>query len=292
MIEYVQFYPTLKCNATCEFCFNQLLSIREEFPRKNLRFLINWLKQNSIAQLDILGGEPTLYSPLEELIRLARNEGIKVWLSSNGYDMKRLYEIAQQGAMVGISVNSIKDLERVHQHTISQFFLKTVYQRQSEHFWKFFLKLDVKARFLLYPDVITPEQAVYSVDFYSFFSEYKQRFALLGLKAVFCEGFIAQKKTTWRCPAGQTKITLLPDGSIYPCYLLAHKREFCLGNIYENSLREILYSDVLLFFREHSRNTCPKIQCPLHERCKGGCPAHSLIHYGSLSAPEPRCSSL
>lgn len=44
-------------------------------------------------------------------------------------------------------------------------------------------------------------------------------------------------------------ITVFPDGSVYPCHLLAFP-EFCVGNVRENSLYSILHhSHVLNKFR-------------------------------------------
>lgn len=42
------------------------------------------MKENKIFSLDILGGEPFLYEPLESLVKLAIDSDIKVTISTNG----------------------------------------------------------------------------------------------------------------------------------------------------------------------------------------------------------------
>jgi radical SAM protein with 4Fe4S-binding SPASM domain len=111
---------------------------------------------------------------------------------------------------------------------------------------------------------------------------------------VFCSGFIPdldqypQLRTT-RCPGGTTKLAIFPDGSVYPCNLLFGRGEYRLGNILADPFDSIWHHPALMFFRTFSGNACPRTACELHNKCHGGCPAHSQAHGGKLSEPDPRC---
>ena len=113
-------------------------------------------------------------------------------------------------------------------------------------------------------------------------------------EGVVCGGFVPRGaygglSRAERCPAGTTKLSVLPDGSVYPCYLLFGRPEFRLGNLVEEPLGSILASPQLAFFRTFPGNVCPRRGCGHHAACRGGCPAVSLLVCGDLAAPDPRC---
>jgi MoaA/NifB/PqqE/SkfB family radical SAM enzyme len=49
-------------------------------------FMLKTMAKAGIFELDILGGEPTLYPHLEQLVEAALKNKIKVFLSSNGLE--------------------------------------------------------------------------------------------------------------------------------------------------------------------------------------------------------------
>jgi radical SAM protein with 4Fe4S-binding SPASM domain len=114
------------------------------------------------------------------------------------------------------------------------------------------------------------------------------------VSVVFCSGFLPDLEQypqllKARCPAGTTKLGIMPDGSVYPCNLFFGKEEYRLGNILSDPFDAIWRHSALAFFRTFSGNRCPRTSCALHARCHGGCPAHSYARFGKHSAPEPRC---
>jgi MoaA/NifB/PqqE/SkfB family radical SAM enzyme len=42
-----------------------------------------------------------------------------------------------------------------------------------------------------------------------------------------------------RCAGGLRKLSILPDGSVYPCNLFHNNRKFALGNIFRDRFTEI-----------------------------------------------------
>jgi radical SAM protein with 4Fe4S-binding SPASM domain len=82
----------------------------------------------------------------------------------------------------------------------------------------------------------------------------------------------------------------MSDGSVYPCYLLARFEEYKIGNIFKDSLSEILSSPKLEIFKTYDGNICHNKICNYYEECRSGCIAHSIIHYGTHRKPDPRCN--
>jgi pyruvate formate lyase activating enzyme len=78
---------TARCNLRCPFCHNwQLMKHPEKYPEKNWPFIETYLKehQDFLDGVCITGGEPTLESGLEALIRKIRGLNLGVKLDTNG----------------------------------------------------------------------------------------------------------------------------------------------------------------------------------------------------------------
>ena len=129
-------------------------------------------------------------------------------------------------------------------------------------FWKFYTKLK------------TVMEGVIEIDF------------------VAASGFCTSKnRPRGRCNAGLTKLAVMPEGSVFPCNLLAGFKNFCLGNILNDDIEEIWGNRILKFFRDADHNICKKHQCIHYLTCRGGCPAHSCFSYGTPDRVDPRCNA-
>jgi radical SAM protein with 4Fe4S-binding SPASM domain len=92
-----------------------------------------------------------------------------------------------------------------------------------------------------------------------------------------------------RCAGGVRKLSVMPDGSVYPCNLFQHDPEFNLGNIFTDSFSEIWTDPRLDYFRTFRENSCRLKSCSNHLSCTGGCPAHGYIHDRELQGTDIRC---
>ena len=299
MIEYVQFFPTLRCNKSCEFCFNRGNGsqdfINKDFPAEKIEDFVTLLKENKISNLDILGGEPFLYESLFQLVKLAIEKDIEVNISTNGILLEKIENLINfcksPKLHIGVSVNDEVNPELLKLININRLWIKSVITKNhlpDEKFFKFALKAGIDY-YLIYMDALTERDLELSMPFYEFMEliERLKNF-YTNIKPVYCKGFIGGGEK-YRCPAGIEKITVMPDGKVYPCYLLSGFEDYCLGSIFENSLNEIMSSHKLNIFKNFSTNICNNKICRLKEICNGGCLAHCIIHYGNFEKADPRC---
>jgi radical SAM protein with 4Fe4S-binding SPASM domain len=299
---YIQLYPTFRCNLSCGFCFNRGIAQTAEISIRDFERLIEKMRNAGIKELDILGGEPTLHSGFVSLLDIACRNDIRTTISSNGTNVSELENISRKfensPVRVGISVNTGIVSPELHEYIVQyRPVIKSVCTRDltfPQPVRRYLGSQDIGC-FLLYMDVVRHEELPESQPFPQFLKRLnmlKQEYR--NVNGVFCSGFIPDADTypalsTVKCPAGTTKISVMPDGSVYPCYLFFRDEEFRLGNILEDDFAEIWDSPVLDFFRRFDGNTCPDTSCEICGQCHGGCPAVSYLLCGDLKVPDPRC---
>ena len=299
---YIQFYPTLNCNYSCPFCFNRNLPALKDIDVNDFNSILLILKHLGIDHIDMLGGEPSLHPDLMQLIDLIDHNGLKTTISTNGTNVNLLTAISKtypkKTVRIGVSLNSEKLSDDLHTYIITyKPIIKSVYstQRTLLKSSEAFIGIPGIEFFLLYRDIMDQDDVKHSVPFYSFYHDILKLKKTLGnIDGVFCSGFIPDSDRYpelefVRCPAGTTKLSLLPNGDMYPCYLFFQFTEFRLGNILVDDFNAIWQHPILNHFRTFNKNNCPKTSCSLFHSCHGGCPALSYIFYNTLNAPDPRC---
>lgn len=264
----------------------------------DFRIMLGKLSALSIRIIDIVGGEPTIHPDMVQFLQEACSKGFRMNISSNGTNIKMLEEILNMGSQiaVGISINDTATLDRL-QWFIKKHkpIVKTVFTPDRDSgMVQDILSLKPGKFYLIYRDAMEHEDLRETLPFHEFMGIVRKDFNSPLVGTVSCSGFIPDiehysELSTTRCPAGTTKLGVMPDGSIYPCNLFFGRSDFLLGNILTDSFEAIWSHRALAFFRTFAGNECPKISCIYHAICHGGCPAHGLIHFGDLSAPDPRC---
>jgi radical SAM protein with 4Fe4S-binding SPASM domain len=299
---YIQLFPTFRCNASCGFCFNRRTHAVSDMEAPDFAAIAGRLASADVQEIDILGGEPTLHPELATLIDIACSNDISVSISTNGSKVKTLRVLAerfgQSRLVIGVSLGN-----RPAHATLADFicehqpWLKSVCSRQ--HFISDtgleFLKMPGIRYHAIFMDTLNAadlEEGLSFPEYYLKLQQMKREYA--NLEGVYCAGFISDSDNfaalnRVRCPAGTAKLSVMPDGSVYPCYLFFGKPEFRLGNLLREDLNIILNSPILDFFRRFEKNNCPDMACRHFSDCHGGCPALSLMLHGDLKAPDPRC---
>ena len=298
--DYIQFYPTLRCNRSCDFCFNRSLLPMQDMSADAFTLMLGRLREVGVRTIDVIGGEPTLHPVLGGMLRECREKGFRVNISSNGTNTGALETIMRSDNAVTLGI-SINDADTLHELAgfIDRFrpVLKSVYSRTSDPaFIRAVLARAPGRFFLIYRDATQDADLRETVPFPEFLAAAETFGHASAVGIVSCSGFLPDRENypeleMVRCPAGTTKLGVMPDGSVYPCNLLFGRPAFLLGNILTEPFENIWHHRALDFFRSFSGNRCPRTDCSLHARCHGGCPAQSLLLAGDLAAPDPRCCS-
>ena len=296
--DYIQLYPTLRCDRSCGFCFNRSMPLAPDMSFDDFRRMLAILKQIRVKTIDIMGGEPTLHDDITSIVQHTIEQGFRVNMSSNGTNTDALAELCGMGrnVTVGISINDrvtlrrLSDFIRLHGPVV-----KTVFTSQTDDgLIEEILALKPKKFYLIYRDIIEQREMTEAMSFPLYVNAIRQRYNSPVVGMVYCSGFIPDEDypvlARVRCPAGTTKLGVMPDGSVFPCNLFFGKPAFLLGNILADPLEEIWEHQTLDFFRTYKGNTCSRLSCELHARCHGGCPAQALALSGDLAAIDPRCS--
>ncbi len=299
---YIQFYPTLRCNYSCSFCFNRHLAQTDDISVEQFEKIASVCRDLGTEHIDILGGEPTLHPGILDITGLICEKGLKTTISTNGSHPDVLYALSENfdknSVGIGISINDSRMPEGLHDYILANRpVLKTVFTgaRSSENAMLPYLGMqDMDCR-LIFRDAADRADLENCPGFETFLNSLEvlnRRYPRV--KGVFCGGFIPDTKqhpqlAGTRCPAGTTKLSVMSDGSVYPCYLFFRYKQFRLGNILEDDFSEIWNHRILDFFRKSTGSPCANKSCGIHRQCRGGCPAMSYLAYNRLDAPDPRC---
>jgi radical SAM protein with 4Fe4S-binding SPASM domain len=295
--DYIQFYPTLQCNRSCDFCFNRSLPDMQDMSYDSFRAMLDRLKALSVKTIDIMGGEPAMHPELIRIVREAGKQGFRVNVSSNGTNTAVLKELCNMGqdVAVGISINDREILDQLGGF-IRQYqpIVKTVHTRSRDTtLTQDILVLNPEKFYLIYRDAMEQRELDDSVSFPHYRKTIAQDPHFSQINMVYCSGFLPDPSypelSNVRCPAGTTKLGIMPDGAVYPCNLFFNRAGFLLGNILTDPFETIWNHRVLAFFRTYTGNNCPQSSCEYHTQCHGGCPAHAFHLSNDLSAPDPRC---
>jgi radical SAM protein with 4Fe4S-binding SPASM domain len=299
----VQFFPTLRCNRSCGFCFNRGLGTYRDTTIADFERLLRALTaltDAGIRDIDLLGGEPTLHPGFPAMLSMLRHHGLTATFSTNGSRPDILEDFASGNfggsIRAGVSLNEESISPELHGFILRYTpMVKGIFRKGAglPAAMEPYLPHPEIESYVLYADAVAREDLGTALPFHEFHSELgrlQKEGARVG--GVHC-GFLplhddpAHGRT--RCSAGTTKLSILPDGSVYPCYLFFRDRRFLLGNIFTDGFDTIWESPVLGFFRTFEGNACPHGECPLHASCRGGCPAVSLLMCGDIQAPDARC---
>jgi radical SAM protein with 4Fe4S-binding SPASM domain len=90
----------------------------------------------------------------------------------------------------------------------------------------------------------------------------------------------------YQCGAGDTLITVQPNGDLYPC----RRMPIPVGNLLENPLSELYYSaELFRSLRDRNRVSTGCERCPHAARCRGGLKCLSYAMTGNPFHGDPGC---
>jgi len=92
--------PSYRCNANCEYCFAKGLGKRfgNEMNLNRFHRLIQWLKtETPVRRIGFLGGEPTIFAHLPEMIAYLDSLGFEYYFATNALAQPSLFRCSLQG---------------------------------------------------------------------------------------------------------------------------------------------------------------------------------------------------
>ncbi len=319
--QYIQLHPTLRCNQRCRFCFNPPCNNVSDMSFDGALTLLEVLLSSGIGEIDIIGGEPLILKWIPEFVHIAIKSGMSVNISTNGFsaEMTRKFTDLDPGKFnIGISLegsteaihNRLTNAHNFHRAvaTISELvssgmdpIVKTVVDRETKTDIPAIVvlvrKLGVKRYGLIHMDMMSRDTTLKNAalaycdfrDLYEIISNTNGDMTIFKVNASCFEKQTIPEGVL--CAGGVRKLSVMPDGSVYPCNLFQHIQEFNLGNIFEGELLSIWRSPKLDLFRNSEQNRCTIDSCPNWHSCTGGCPAHGYYHYGRHIRHDIRCSN-
>jgi radical SAM protein with 4Fe4S-binding SPASM domain len=316
----VQLYPTCRCNQNCSFCFNS-----DGPPPADLTFgkalcLLDILDTYHIREIDLMGGEPFLLGWMPDFIKTATGRDITVHVSTNGSlpsAFKKLCGVVAEKLHIGVSLEG-SVASHHHALTHSKNFapairsirlllsmgldplVKTVVNRSTIHdvpnIVDLLQDLGVRRYYLIHMDLFSRKSSVMqdALGYEEFISLYRETASSnkgIEINKVHASCFERHAlPERARCAGGVRKLSVMPDGSVFPCNLFHHLPAFRLGNIFDNRFQDTWQSPKLHLFRNFEKNRCCITDCSNHSSCTGGCPAHGFFHYGNPDSTDIRCS--
>lgn len=285
---------------------------------RNSLKLLQILGDQGTDEIDVMGGEPLLLPWMPDFAKAASEKGIKVNISTNGSrpnNIIQFKECDRQKVTIGVSLEGSS--ERRHNaitrsshfsltmktiHTLLSldlnFVIKTVLSRSTlpdiVNIIGLLRSLGIKRYYLIHMDILTGDQAMIKealsyADFKSFCDCMRQTNRDMEILTVSASCFSKELiGHAARCSGGVNKLSVLPNGAVFPCNLFHSFPEFCLGNILQDEFASIWDNSRLGAFREPPGDTCDKV-CINKDSCTGGCPAHGRYHGGYFDGRDVRC---
>jgi Fe-coproporphyrin III synthase len=108
----LQIHPTRRCNLRCLHCYSSSgPEERDQLPPSTFERAISDARSEGFAVASFSGGEPTLYKPLPQLLRLAKACGMQTTVTSNGMllTQARLDDLARVTDTLAISLDGIRE---------------------------------------------------------------------------------------------------------------------------------------------------------------------------------------
>jgi radical SAM protein with 4Fe4S-binding SPASM domain len=317
--QYLQLYPTTKCNQRCTFCFNPDQEEHHDLTFDRALSLLNILSRNSINNLDIMGGEPFLLPWMADFLRAGLSMGMALNISTNGSlpaQLEGLKDIPLQNFNIGISLEgstpgkhncltgsdnfsvAIASIKKLLDFSLDPI-VKTVLSPETlpdiQHIVHLVKGIGVRRYYIIHMDMLVErhgrsKETIGYVEFHNAFQKIRESNPDIEVHQVhascFDRGSLPQGV---RCAGGVRKLSVMPDGTVFPCNLFHAFPEFAAGNIFRDSFSEIWRHPRLDFFRSYAINHCALAHCENRRSCTGGCPAHGYAGSRDLDATDLRC---
>lgn len=119
-IPFVAIQLTSRCNLGCDFCFRRLKIKETSF--NEIKKIIKKLAEYNVKTLVLSGGEPLLIKNIKQILILAKKEGLKTVLQTNGILLRRkLKSLASYIDWISTSLDGYNDKTNAIMRSEKQF---------------------------------------------------------------------------------------------------------------------------------------------------------------------------
>lgn len=304
------------CNFRCSYCYvPDRVEYRDELSREEIKDIILQAKTMGARKIIILGGEPSIYPHLVEMLRFLGREGLEIEMFTNGTGINRELAtvLAEEKVRVALKLNSrdeaIQDqlagkkgaariihtalatLREAGYPTADHFLaISTVICRQNikelPAMWQWLREENIEPFF----EVITPQaNALENMWLNVDADELKELFT--HLSAIDRERFGREWEPQPplvgnKCMRHQVSCVVTATGDVMPCVGVT----IALDNIRNNSLAHILKNSEVINNLKNYRNMIkgPCRTCEKAEECYG-CRGAAYQMTGDYLASDPTC---
>lgn len=308
---YVEISPTGVCNHKCLFCHYNYLGHEGKFVKGKILALVRELADIGVKCVVFAGnGEPTLHVDTLEAIQLAKKLGMDVALSTNGalLNDKHFEILAKNLTWIRFSFNagSAENYAHVHQTKINDFNKVIENIKQLKHM-KDKIKSDITigTQFVLIPEnkdyVLEHGEMLKSlgVDYFSvkhFYEHSHNEFNVSSnfLTDEFLENLtikseklcdknfnfivrstknLSSQRVYDKCYGLEFLLFIDEQGDVYSCFSHQYDKKTILGNVFDNSFKDIWNSAKKKEGIDHINNCINKNQC------QPNCRHHQINNY-------------
>lgn len=315
---------TEMCNLNCKMCIRGDKKNRE-LTLAELRDL-NCLNEFAEHDVVITGGEPSLCKEFISIVSFLKDKCKSISICTNGtidtyindefLDSKVDIQISIDGPQdIHDSIRGKKSFERILK-TISKlemlglnYTISSVVSRKNASCMKDFADELESLKFMKYwkisyempfghadiNEIMTAEEWNVFVDDMLDYVNFRMKiqkmfpFDLFDKNKNKLDELFKERRCS-NCGSGNSKIYIYPDLRVYPCTCLT---DFCLGSLKENSLSNILRTDLARKFANYSVTMESKCrECEYLRYCNGGCIGMSYHFFKQLGVGDIRCPRL
>ena len=315
---------TEKCNLNCKMCIRGDKSTKE-LSLADLQNL-EWIEEFASHDIVITGGEPTLCKDFIPIISFLKDKAKSISICTNGtYDSYLTDEVIDSNIGIQISIdgtenahNSIrgKDSYSRIMETIGKletigksYTVSSVVSKRNMACMKELADILADLKFMKHWNISyempfghADIQDLVSAEDWNAFVEEMLDYVCFRMKIQKMFPFDLYDKNKDKleelfkgrkcsnCGSGRNKIYIYPDLNVYPCTCLT---DFCLGNLRDMPLKQIMQSELALRFADYTILPDSKCQsCEYLKYCNGGCIGMSYHYFHKLGCGDIRCPKL
>lgn len=310
-----------RCNAFCPYCYNDSKGMGNIYlPKSRYAALVNEARQLGVTSINLSGGEPFLHPELLDFLEINANNNLETVLITNGSLLHTvdLHRLIKTKPMIRISIDSLcrdvfvshRGVDQLEQTIAGIRMLRHLYDKISIRinidydnvqtieddlaFWK---ALGIRE---VYLSLLVSAGRGRDTKHLAAYSDQKITELIREIvleksseeMRIYFESGVGVSCPYVREKNGYLTISVNSEGEVYPCMSL-NKVGFCVGNIFENSLVDIVHGKEFEGFCQmiETRGKFMKEcrNCMVNPMCDKGCIASVLMRGRSLYETDGNC---